>query len=62
MTTGQKIECSREVRLWIGKIFTAIIIWESFPNLRYTVQKAFAGIRFKIDNLVTKIKNKFKRG
>lgn len=62
MTTNQKLECSKEVRLWLGKIFTAIIIWESFPQLRYTVQKAIGGIKFKINNLITGIKNKFKRG
>lgn len=62
MTTNQKLECSKEVRLWLGKIFTAIIIWESFPQLRCTVQKAFAGIQFKINNLITGIKNKFKKG
>lgn len=62
MTTNQKLECSKEVRLWLGKVFTAIIIWESFPQLRCTVQKAIGGIKFKINNLITGIKNKFKKG
>lgn len=62
MTTNQKIERSREIRLWITQVIAPIAILLSFPDARLALVRAYNNVRFKVNNLITKIKSKFKKG
>lgn len=62
MTTNQKIERSREIRLWLTQVIAPVAILLSFPDVRLALVRAYNNLRLKIDNLIAKIKNKFKKG
>lgn len=62
MTTGQKIERSREIRLWITQVIAPVLILLSLPDTIPALVRMYNNIGFRINNLIAKIKNKFKRG